>query len=664
MIYRSEIDGLRAIAVLPVILFHAGFSLFSGGFIGVDIFFVISGYLITSIIINDLEKEKFSLLNFYERRSRRILPALFLICLISIPFAWFWMSQPQIIDFSQSLIAVGFFVSNFLFWRESGYFDTSVDEKPLLHTWSLAVEEQYYIVFPILLILLWGFGRKKTFWVICILAAVSLIISEWGSRAFEIANFYLAPSRAWELFSGSLAAFFLNKKGNQKNNYFSLSGLVAIIFSIFYFDQNTPFPSIYTLIPVIGTLLIIIYGSEKSIVAYILSSRILVGIGLISYSLYLWHQPLFAFARIKLDKEPSILIMLCLIFINICLAYLSWKYVERPFRMKGGIFSQKKFFILCLSTLALIISVGVIGSKTSLYHKITLNSFEKNQAIDFKKMLQATKKDLSLEMSSTECHIWVKNTSDLNFTQFSNCQKKFGKALIVLGDSHAMNFYNILSYTGSYKFIIAIADGGCRPYMGFNKKECHYLNFEKFLQKYNKSIGLISFHQSGSYFIADQNGFVDSDLAFEEGFGGFDSKGIQFVKEYLEHLSKDYNITTIWIGPFLEYRREPENFLSDEKNRSVNLNSINLFKALNPYIHNIVNSSKIIKFFPFDRFFWQPENAIVDDCFIFRDKDHYSRCGEKLIGSKSLGIKYFEGALLKYKISSIYLDIDKYYNPR
>lgn len=664
MIYRSEIDGLRAIAVLPVILFHAGFSKFSGGFIGVDIFFVISGYLITSIIINDLEKEKFSLLSFYERRSRRILPALFLISLISIPFAWLWMSQPQIIDFSQSLIAVGFFVSNFLFWRESGYFDTSVDEKPLLHTWSLAVEEQFYIIFPILLILLWGYGRNKSIWIIFVLATVSLIMSEWGSRTFEVANFYLAPSRVWELFSGSLAAFFLNKRGNQKNNFLSFLGLVAIIFSVFYFDESTPFPSIYTLIPVIGTLLVIIYGCEKSIIGYLLSNRILVGIGLISYSLYLWHQPLFAFARIKLDEEPSTLTMLCLIFINICLAYISWKYVERPFRTKGGVFSQKNFFICCFSTLALIVLLGLIGFKTNLYQKITLNSYEKNQALDYKKMLKATKKDLSLEMSSTECHIWIKNTSNLNINQFSNCYKKFGKALIVLGDSHAMNFYNILSYTDSYDFILAIADGGCRPYMGFNNEKCHYLNFEKFLQKYNKYISLISFHQSGSYFIADQNGFVDSDLAFAGGFGGFDAKGIEFVKEYLEHLVKDYNITTIWIGPFLEYRREPENFLSNEINRKVNLNSINLFKALDIYIAKVVNNSKIIKFFPFDRFFWQPENVIVDNCFIFRDKDHYSMCGEKLIGSKSYGIKPFEGGLFKFKTPSIYLDIDKYYNPK
>ena len=149
MKYRAEIDGLRALAVVPVILFHAGFELFSGGFVGVDVFFVISGYLITTILIEDIESQRFSLVNFYERRARRILPALFFVMLVCIPFAWMWMLPYQMKDFSQSLVAVSLFASNILFWRESGYFAAAAEEKPLLHTWSLAVEEQYYVLFPI-----------------------------------------------------------------------------------------------------------------------------------------------------------------------------------------------------------------------------------------------------------------------------------------------------------------------------------------------------------------------------------------------------------------------------------------------------------------------------------------------------------------------------------
>ena len=201
MKYRAEIDGLRALAVVPVILFHAGFELFSGGFVGVDVFFVISGYLITTILIEDIDNNRFSIVNFYDRRARRILPALFFVMLVCIPFAWMWMLPNQMNDFAKSLVAVTLFASNILFWRESGYFDAAAEEKPLLHTWSLAVEEQYYLLFPIFLILAWRFGKNRVFWMIVLMAAISLLLSEWGWRNQTTANFYLAPTRAWELFA-------------------------------------------------------------------------------------------------------------------------------------------------------------------------------------------------------------------------------------------------------------------------------------------------------------------------------------------------------------------------------------------------------------------------------------------------------------------------------
>ena len=201
MKYRTEIDGLRALAVVPVILFHAGFELFSGGFVGVDIFFVISGYLITSLLIEDIEKDRFSILSFYERRARRILPALFLVMLVCIPLAWTWMLPSQMQEFSHSLIAVCLFVSNILFWRETGYFGAAAEEKPLLHTWSLAVEEQYYVFFPLFLFFFWRFGKSNVFWLVVILTACSLALSEWAWRNAAMANFYLAPTRAWEALS-------------------------------------------------------------------------------------------------------------------------------------------------------------------------------------------------------------------------------------------------------------------------------------------------------------------------------------------------------------------------------------------------------------------------------------------------------------------------------
>jgi peptidoglycan/LPS O-acetylase OafA/YrhL len=250
--YRAEIDGLRALAVLPVILFHAGLELFSGGFVGVDVFFVISGYLITTILIEDIEDKRFSIINFYERRARRILPALFFVMLVCIPFSFIYLPSDELTDFFQSIAAVSLFASNILFWREGGYFDSEASDKPLLHTWSLAIEEQYYALFPIFLILVWRYGKNRMFWMIVVMAAISLLLSEWGWRKKANANFYLAPTRSWELFSGSIAAFIVQKQGVQKNNALAMLGLAAIFFSIFVFDEATPLPSVYALVPVGG----------------------------------------------------------------------------------------------------------------------------------------------------------------------------------------------------------------------------------------------------------------------------------------------------------------------------------------------------------------------------------------------------------------------------
>ena len=376
MKYRAEIDGLRALAVIPVILFHAGFELFSGGFTGVDVFFVISGYLITTILIEDIENKRFSIVNFYERRARRILPALFFMMLVCIPFAWMWMLPSQMKDFSQSLVAASLFASNILFWRESGYFDAAAEEKPLLHTWSLAVEEQYYFLFPIFLILAWRFGKNRVFWMIVVMAVISLILSEWSWRNKATANFYLAPTRAWELFAGSIAAFIVQKQGVKKNNALALTGLVAIIFSIFFYNETTPFPSVYALVPVLGVVLLVLYADKETIAAKLLSAKGFVGIGLISYSAYLWHQPLLAFARIKSGNEPSYVLMIVLTICSMVLAYFSWKYIETPFRNKSKI-GRARVFSISLFGIALFASVGLFVYKLDGFsHRLEIYQLE------------------------------------------------------------------------------------------------------------------------------------------------------------------------------------------------------------------------------------------------------------------------------------------------
>jgi len=358
--YRAEIDGLRALAVIPVILFHAGFETFSGGFVGVDVFFVISGYLITSMLIEDLEHGRFSVRGFYERRARRILPALFFMVAVCGLFAWFWMTPDQLDRFSLSVAALSLFGSNLLFWQESDYFDAAAEEKPLLHTWSLAVEEQYYLLFPLFLLVTWRFGKTQLFWLIALLCAVSFLHSERSWAIDPVGNFYLAPTRAWELFAGSVTALFVSQRGVVANDVLGLFGVLAVLMSIVHFDRSTPFPSAYTLVPVLGVVLVLRYAGEASFVARLLSTRLLVGLGLISYSAYLWHQPLFAFARIRSVEEPDACLMAMLSMLALGVAVLSWRFIERPFR-NTSFLAQYQVFLYGGMGLVVLAVLGATG---------------------------------------------------------------------------------------------------------------------------------------------------------------------------------------------------------------------------------------------------------------------------------------------------------------
>jgi peptidoglycan/LPS O-acetylase OafA/YrhL len=422
--YRAEIDGLRALAVIPVILFHAGFELFSGGFVGVDVFFVISGYLITTILIEDIENKRFSIINFYERRARRILPALFFVMLVCIPFAWMWMLPNQMKDFSHSLVAVSLFASNILFWRKTGYFEAAAEEKPLLHTWSLAVEEQYYVLFPIFLILAWRFGKNRVFWMIVVMAAISLLLSEWGWRNKAPANFYLAPTRAWELFAGSIAAFIVQKQGVQKNNFLAMLGLAAIIFSIFFYDVTTPFPSVYALVPVLGVVLLVLYADKETLAAKFLSTKAIVAIGLISYSAYLWHQPLFAYARIRSLEHPSHLLMLTLSLSSILLAYVSWRYIEMPFRGNERL-GRSRLFVASAVGLALFTALGLTMPKFTENVLYGRNFIEQN------------------EYSQLSDTYVMARKAELRNVNFANANTR---KILVIGDSNSGDLINALEF--------------------------------------------------------------------------------------------------------------------------------------------------------------------------------------------------------------------------
>ena len=345
MKYRPDIDGLRAIAVVPVVLYHAGVSGFTGGYVGVDIFFVISGFLITGIIHRELMEGRFSILRFYERRARRILPALFGVVVAGLIAGWFMLSPVDYNEMGQSILSALFFVSNMWFWQNSGgYFDGATDYLPMLHTWSLAVEEQFYIIFPLLLMLLYRVGRRLLLPTIVLLVAGSLVVAIWAAPRMPSASFYLLPTRIWELGIGSLLALGLLPSAAPKalREGVGALGLVAVLAPVFLYDGSTTFPGLAALPPVLGAGALIWAGTAGQVLASrLLALRPMVWIGLISYSLYLWHWPIMAFVRnrtFSVEMEPALQVIT--IAASVLAGWLSWRFVERPFRVpvrEGGL---------------------------------------------------------------------------------------------------------------------------------------------------------------------------------------------------------------------------------------------------------------------------------------------------------------------------------------
>ena len=436
MRYRPEIDGLRAVAVIPVILYHANVTAFSGGFIGVDVFFAISGYLITQLIVIALDEGTFSIVGFYERRARRILPALFFVMLCCIPIAWALMLPDQFKAFSKSIVAVSLFSSNILFFGTNDYFAAPSELMPLLHTWSLAVEEQYYILFPPLMLLLWRRGRRHALWALVSICVLSFLICEWGWRTHPGANFYLAPSRTWELMLGAIAALWERKHGARTSNLLASAGFAAIVIAVFTYDTSTPFPSVYALLPVGGAVAVLMFGRDGTLPHRFLSSSSFVGIGLISYSAYLWHQPLFALARIRYTAPPPLPVMLGLAALALGLAYFSWRFVERPFRGPAAVLKNRKQLFLTASVpVVLYCMIGALGV-----------SFDGN-------LWRYDRKLIDELATMTRQDFMPQRCSTTDFVQMDTKPCVVGKGdarvrLVVLGDSHAMQLGRMLDSFG------------------------------------------------------------------------------------------------------------------------------------------------------------------------------------------------------------------------
>lgn len=339
--YRREIDGLRAIAVISVVAYHAELTWFnnqllSGGFLGVDIFFVISGFLITRIILDDINSSSFSFLSFYDRRIRRILPALFSVLSLTSIGAWLFLLPKALEEFGDSLLGSLFFYSNIVFLLEDSYVAEASQTKPLLHTWSLAVEEQFYLIVPIFLLLIFKYFRASAQWMLLMLALASFLFALWATQFASELSFFLLPSRMWELLCGSILASMMRPSARESRSSWLIEaviffGLLAIVVSLSLLDKNISHPSWPTLIPVFGTVILLKYGDRSDLAQKALANAPMVYLGKLSYSFYLVHFPIFAFARVA-EVEPSLRTKALCIAVSILAAHLSFRFVEVPFR--------------------------------------------------------------------------------------------------------------------------------------------------------------------------------------------------------------------------------------------------------------------------------------------------------------------------------------------
>ena len=474
--YRPDIDGLRAVAVLLVVFHHAFPQVLKGGFIGVDLFFVISGFLISTIIFQSLEQGEFSFLDFYKRRVKRIFPALSLVLIASFVCGWYVLLPADYKQLGKHMAAGAAFVSNFAFWNESGYFDSGSKLKPLLHLWSLGIEEQYYIFWPFIVLYAWK--RKISLFKVClVILAISFAINIFTAKNNAVAAFYSPLSRFWELLIGSVLAYTSMQtaktpKSATADNWTAWAGVALLAIGVYFINPERRFPGFWALFPTLAAYLLIKAGPKAWFNQYVLSNKLLVWIGLISFPLYLWHWPIFVFTEIR-SGELATALKLSLIALSILLSWLTYRFVERPIRFGKLIVETKTIPLgLCAVLLATAMAGGYACQRDGF-------SFR------FPKFIQAllnNQPKLDEGWRSGQCILDQGHPS----SEFSpSCVDKDKRPLLFLwGDSHAAALYPGLKHlqdTGAYSFGVAQRTGAvCPPIIGDARPWCNEINTDSF----------------------------------------------------------------------------------------------------------------------------------------------------------------------------------------
>lgn len=464
--YRPDIDGLRAVAVLSVVIFHAFPDRLKGGFVGVDVFFVISGFLISGIIFDELERQRFSFQDFYGRRIRRIFPALLLVLATCFSFGWFALLADEYRQLGKHIAGGAGFISNFMLWNESGYFDEATETKPLLHLWSLGIEEQFYIVWPLLVWLAWR--RAMLVPALLVLGLGSFAANVWMLRADLVADFYSPLTRFWELLAGSGLAWFAMRRragggasaapeGAALAHLLSVGGALMILASLALINDESRFPGWWALLPVLGAVMVIAAGRQGWFNRHVLSSRFMVGIGLISFPLYLWHWPLLSFARIIESETPSRAVRAGAVLASIALAWLTWRLVEHPLRF--GAHRRLKTVALA----GLMVVAGGVGVLT-----MARDGFENRQAVRLYKNYNNELKLADEVDDACRAYVGVPAGQSPVFPYCRHAPGDGARTVAVIGDSHALAAYGGIAEVlrGSGVGAVLLGNSGCPTILG------------------------------------------------------------------------------------------------------------------------------------------------------------------------------------------------------
>jgi peptidoglycan/LPS O-acetylase OafA/YrhL len=485
--YRSELDGLRGIAVLAVIFYHAKFPFCKGGYVGVDVFFVLSGYLMISIIAREMSDNTFSILKFYERRVRRILPMLYFTIICCYIYAYMFLVDLEFLKFTKSAFMASIGLSNFFFANTTnGYFDTNIEFLPLIHTWTLGVEEQFYVIIPLIFIIFWRFSHKLVLIVLGCLALASFYLTLTALNGNY--KFYMLHTRFWELAIGSLIVFLPKQ---TPTNIGSSIGFFSIMIPIIVFNESTPDPSVFTLLPTVGTAFIIVFTNSETVAGKIFSHRSIASIGLISYSAYLIHQPLFAFARLLSFKPLNPLVFVILTVITLVLSFITWKLVENPFRDKTLIsisqimFLILGFFIVTRPDSLLALSKRSIIKKIDIGMNFNLNPVKKpeqnyplNSSNSTETFYNVLPSQYLFDVGFGEFRLCLHSWGALPIDQpFRRCpigiNEQSSPVYILTGDSMGMSFTPVLDkleFTGLY---VGFPGCDCDPFLSADGTDEH-----------------------------------------------------------------------------------------------------------------------------------------------------------------------------------------------